>query len=194
MDATDRIRELFAASIEAKQKAADALPEAILAGSEMINASLRAGGKILSCGNGGSAADSQHFAAELINRFETERQALAAVALTTDSSTLTSIANDYDFDRVFARQLEALGRPGDVLLAISTSGNSSNVIAAIEVAHQNNMRVVALSGGDGGAMKDLLANDDVEIRAPVRNTARVQEIHLLVLHCLCDQIDRHFNS
>jgi len=194
MDATDRIRELFAASIEAKQKAADALPEAILAGSEMINASLRAGGKILSCGNGGSAADSQHFAAELINRFETERQALAAVALTTDSSTLTSIANDYDFDRVFARQLEALGRPGDVLLAISTSGNSSNVIAAIEVAHQNNMRVIALSGGDGGAMKDLLANDDVEIRAPVRNTARVQEIHLLVLHCLCDQIDRHFNS
>lgn len=194
MDATDRIRELFAASIEAKQKATDALPEAILAGSEMINASLRAGGKILSCGNGGSAADSQHFAAELINRFETERQALAAVALTTDSSTLTSIANDYDFDRVFARQLEALGRPGDVLLAISTSGNSSNVIAAIEVAHQNNMRVVALSGGDGGAMKDLLANDDVEIRAPVQNTARVQEIHLLVLHCLCDQIDRHFNS
>ncbi len=194
MDATDRIRELFAASIEAKQKAADALPEAILAGSEMINASLRAGGKILSCGNGGSAADSQHFAAELINRFETERQALAAVALTTDSSTLTSIANDYDFDRVFARQLEALGRPGDVLLAISTSGNSSNVIAAIEVAHQNNMRVIALSGGDGGAMKDLLANDDVEIRAPVQNTARVQEIHLLVLHCLCDQIDRHFNS
>jgi len=194
MDPTDRIRQLFSASIEAKQEAAEALPEAILAGSELINASLRAGGKILSCGNGGSAADSQHFAAELINRFESERQALAAVALTTDSSTLTSIANDYDFDRIFARQVEALGRPGDVLLAISTSGNSSNVNAAIEVAHQNNMRVVALSGREGGAMKNLLAGDDVEICVPAQSTARVQEVHLLVLHCLCDQIDHHFNS
>ena len=194
MNPTDRIRELFAASIEAKQKAAEALPDAILSSSELINASLRAGGKILSCGNGGSAADSQHFAAELINRFETERQALAAVALTTDSSTLTSIANDYDFDRVFARQVEALGRPGDVLLAISTSGNSPNVNAAIEVAHQNNMRIVALSGRDGGAMKSLLTDDDVEICVPAESTARVQEVHLLVLHCLCDQIDRHFNS
>jgi D-sedoheptulose 7-phosphate isomerase len=194
MDPTDRIRELFTASIEAKQKAAETLPDAILAGSELINASLRAGGKILSCGNGGSAADSQHFAAELINRFETERQALAAVALTTDSSTLTSIANDYDFDRVFARQVEALGRPGDVLLAISTSGNSPNVNAAIEVAHQNNMRIVALSGRDGGAMKSLLTDDDAEICVPAESTARVQEVHLLVLHCLCDQIDRHFNS
>lgn len=194
MDATDRIRALFAASIEAQQIAADILPEAILAGSELINAALRAGGKILSCGNGGSAADAQHFAAELVNRFETERQALAAVALTTDSSTLTSIANDFDFDRVFARQVEALGRPGDVLLAISTSGSSFNVNAAIEVAHKNNMRVVALSGRDGGAMKDLLMAGDVEIRPPGNSTARVQEIHLLVLHCLCDQIDRHFTS
>lgn len=194
MDATERIREIFAASIAAKQQAAETLPDTIIAASEIINASLRAGGKILSCGNGGSAADSQHFAAELINRFETERQALAAIALTTDSSTLTSIANDYDFNRVFARQVDALGRPGDVLLAISTSGNSANVNAAIETARGKRMRVVALSGRDGGVMAGLLAEEDVEIRAPGDSTARVQEIHLLVMHCLCDQIDRHFSD
>lgn len=194
MDSEKRIRELFAASMEAKRAAAEALPEAIARGGALICSALAAGGKVLSCGNGGSAADSQHFAAELVNRFETERRALPAVALTTDSSTLTSIANDYDYDRVFARQVDALGRAGDVLLAISTSGNSGNVNAAVESAHALDMHVVALSGMGGGKLSGLLSGDDVEICAPADSTARVQEVHLVVLHCLCDQVDQHFSG
>jgi D-sedoheptulose 7-phosphate isomerase len=150
---------------------------------------LREDGKILACGNGGSAADAQHFAAELINRFERERPPLAGLALTTDTSTLTSIANDYDYDQVFSKQVRALGRPGDVLLAISTSGNSRNVVAAIEAAHEGGIAVVVLTGRDGGRMTELLAPGDVNICVPARSTARIQEVHLLALHCLCDAID-----
>jgi D-sedoheptulose 7-phosphate isomerase len=150
---------------------------------------LRAGGKVLACGNGGSAADSQHFAAELLNRFERERAPLAAVALTTDTSTLTSIANDYAYEQVFAKQVRALGRRGDVLLAISTSGNSSNVVAAMHVAHEIGMRVVALTGNGGGKMAALAGPADVHVCVPHKVTARIQEVHLLVLHCLCDAID-----
>ena len=150
---------------------------------------LKKDGKILACGNGGSAADAQHFAAELINRFEIERPALAAIALTTDSSVLTSIANDYDYNQIFSKQVSGLGRAGDVLLAISTSGNSNNVIAAIKIAHERNMRVIALTGRDGGKMGAMLKDGDVHICVPAQSTARIQEVHLLALHCICDGID-----
>lgn len=146
-------------------------------------------GKIMSCGNGGSAGDAQHFSAELLNRFEMERPGLPGLALTTDSSTLTSIANDYSYEDVFAKQVRALGRQNDVLLAISTSGNSENVNRAIVAAHERAVKVVALSGRDGGRMADLLDTDDVEIRVPAERTARIQEVHLVVIHCLCDLID-----
>jgi len=144
---------------------------------------------ILACGNGGSAADAQHFSAELINRFERERPALPAVALTTDSSVLTSIANDYAWEQVFSKQVLALGQPGDCLLAISTSGNSPNVVAAIEAAHARRLRVVALTGRDGGRMAAVLGVQDIEVRVPAERTARIQEVHLLAIHCLCDGID-----
>jgi D-sedoheptulose 7-phosphate isomerase len=150
---------------------------------------LQEDGKILSCGNGGSAADAQHFSAELLNRFEVERPGLAAMALSTDSSTLTSIANDYDYNQVFSKQVRALGRAGDVLLAISTSGNSANVVAAVAAAHECDMRVVALTGRNGGKIGELLRPDDVHICVPATNTARIQEVHLLSIHCLCDGID-----
>ncbi len=189
-DARERVRALFAASIETHRKAADALTEAIVAGARLIARTLSGGGKILSCGNGGSAADAQHFAAELVNRFESERPARAALALTTDSSILTSVANDYDYSRVFARQVEALGRAGDLLLAISTSGGSKNVNEAIASAHAGDLRVLALGGGDGGAMARALHPGDVEIRVPSDSTARIQEVHVLALHCLCDLSDR----
>jgi D-sedoheptulose 7-phosphate isomerase len=146
-------------------------------------------GKILSCGNGGSAADSQHFSSELLNRFEMERPGLPAMALTTDSSTLTSISNDYAYEEIFSKQVRALGRAGDVLLAISTSGNSENVARAIQAAHERSMRVVAMTGRDGGLMADLYRDGDVEIRVPSERTARIQEVHLVVIHCLCDIID-----
>ena len=152
-------------------------------------ASLMNGGKILACGNGGSAGDAQHFAAELVGRFERERPGLAAIALTTDSSILTAVANDYDFSQVFVKQVQALGQPGDVLLAISTSGNSGNVLAAIETAHAREMQVIALTGKDGGKIAKLLREGDVEIRVPAGRTARIQEVHLLAIHCLCDGID-----
>ena len=146
-------------------------------------------GKILTCGNGGSAADAQHFAAELINRFEIERPGLPAVALTTDSSVLTSIANDYDFAQIFSKQVRALGMEGDVLVAISTSGNSANVVEAVNAAHERGMRVVALTGRDGGQLAAILNENDFNLCVPAKNTARVQEMHLLILHCLCDVID-----
>ena len=150
---------------------------------------LRSDGKILACGNGGSAADSQHFAAEMLNRFEMERPGLAAMALTTDTSTLTSIANDYDYDQIFSKQVRALGHAGDLLLAISTSGNSRNVIAAMRAAHEAQMDVVALTGRNGGKMAEVLRPTDVHICVPAQSTARIQEVHLLTLHCLCDAID-----
>ncbi|MBV2235028.1 MAG: phosphoheptose isomerase [Sterolibacterium sp.] len=192
MDLVTRIARHFQDSAQAKLSAVEALSAPIAAAVELMVASLHANGKIMACGNGGSAADAQHFAAELLNRFEHERPPLAAVALTTDSSTLTSIANDYSYEEVFAKQVLALGQPTDVLLAISTSGDSPNVIAAIKAAHAREVRVVALTGRDGGRMRELLQEGDIHISVPrevTPRTARIQEIHLLVLHCLCDGID-----
>lgn len=186
-----RVRDHFAASIDTKTRAAALLVEPIVAAADLMVRCLLADGKILSCGNGGSAGDAQHFSSEMLNRFERERPALPAIALSTDTSTLTSIANDYSYQEVFAKQLRALGREGDVLLAISTSGNSGNVLEAIKVAHQRGIRVVALTGRDGGKMAELLHGDDIEIRVPSNVTARIQEVHLLVIHCLCDLIDTH---
>jgi D-sedoheptulose 7-phosphate isomerase len=189
MNIEKRIQDQFADSIATKQQAAQAMSASIAAAIEVMVASLRAGGKIMACGNGGSAADSQHFAAELLNRFERERAPLAAIALTTDTSTLTSIANDYDYNQVFSKQVQGLGRSGDVLLAISTSGNSPNVLAAMAVAHERGIRVVALTGKGGGKMTAKLAADDIHLCVPASRTARIQEVHLLTLHCLCDGID-----
>ena len=189
MDLVARIAQQFTDSAQTKLAALEFMADPIAAAIEAMTHSLMANGKILACGNGGSAADAQHFAAELLNRFELERPPLAALALTTDSSTLTSIANDYDFSQVFAKQVRALGQPGDVLLAISTSGNSANVIQAIQAAHDREMLVVALTGRDGGGMASLLLPEDVEIRVPSKVTARIQEVHLLAIHCLCDLID-----
>lgn len=190
MNLQQRIEQHFLASIATKQQALAVLPARIANAAQLMLACLQQGGKILSCGNGGSAGDAQHFSSELLNRFEQEREGLAAIALTTDTSTLTSIANDYSYERVFARQVEALGRQGDVLLAISTSGNSTNVNRAIAAAHQRGMRVVALSGKSGGNMTTLLQADDVELRVPADSTARIQETHLLVIHCICDLLDQ----
>ena len=189
MDAETRVREHFAESIATKQAAVDAISGSIAAAGDLMSRALLEEGKILSCGNGGSAGDAQHFSSELLNRFEMERPGLPAMALTTDSSTLTSIANDYAYEDIFAKQVRALGKSNDVLLAISTSGNSENVNRAIVAAHERNMRVVALSGRDGGRMAGLLADDDVEIRVPAMRTARIQEVHLLAIHCICDLID-----
>lgn len=189
MDLIARISEQFDESARIKLESRDWLSAPIAQAVELMTATLLNNGRILACGNGGSAADAQHFAAELVNRFEMERPPLAAIALTTDSSTLTSIANDYDYTQVFAKQVQALGQPGDVLLAISTSGNSPNVVAAIQAAHERDMHVVALTGASGGEMLNLLASGDVPICVPAERTARIQEVHLLTLHCLCDGID-----
>ena len=150
---------------------------------------MTSGGKVLACGNGGSAADAQHFAAEFVGRFERERPELGAISLTTDSSIITAIANDYDFNSIFSRQVRALGSPGDVLLAISTSGNSGNVLAAIEAAHEREMVVVGLTGRGGGKMAHVLRDTDVHICVPHERTARIQEVHILALHCICDAVD-----
>jgi D-sedoheptulose 7-phosphate isomerase len=189
MDLTARISGHFSESARLKLDAAAQLAAPIARAAEIMVQCLVSDGKILSCGNGGSAADAQHFAAELLNRFEMERPGLAAVALTTDSSTITSIANDYDFVQVFSKQVRALGHPGDVLLAISTSGNSRNVAEAIAAAREREMRVVALTGRGGGQIAGMLADGDVHVCVPHQNTARIQEVHLLTLHCLCDAID-----
>lgn len=189
MDLTSRIRHNFQESIQTKQMSADLLAEPLATAAQMITQCLLGGGKVLSCGNGGSAGDAQHFSSEMLNRFEMERPGLPAVALTTDSSTLTSIANDYSYDLVFAKQVSALGQQGDILLAISTSGNSSNVNLAINAAHEREMQIIALSGKQGGEMSTLLTSDDVEIRVPSDSTARIQEVHLLAIHCICDLVD-----
>jgi len=189
MDLAERIRQQFNESAQTKLDAVDVLAAPIAQAIEAMVKCLLSNGKILACGNGGSAADAQHFSAELLNRFERERPGLAAIALTTDTSTLTSIANDYDYNQVFSKQVLALGQPNDVLLAISTSGNSPNVVAAIHAAHDRDMRVVALTGKGGGEMARWLTPNDVHICVPHQRTARIQEVHLLTLHCLCDGID-----
>jgi D-sedoheptulose 7-phosphate isomerase len=184
----ERTRRHFRESLAVKQ-ASIGLAPVIAAAAQMMTRCLLEDGKILSCGNGGSAADAQHFSSELLNRFELERPGLPALALTTDSSTLTSIANDYAFVEIFAKQVRALGQPADVLLAISTSGTSENVLRAIRAAHERGVKVVALTGRDGGAIGAALAPDDLEIRVPAERTCRIQEVHLLIIHCLCDLID-----
>ncbi|MGI9309732.1 MAG: phosphoheptose isomerase [Gammaproteobacteria bacterium] len=189
MDAHAQIEAHFQESLDTKAAAKDVLPAAIVSGGNLMIEALTAGGKILSCGNGGSAGDAQHFSSELLNRFERERPALPAMALTTDSSTLTSIANDYAYEEIFSKQVLALGQENDVLLAISTSGNSGNVLRAMDAAHQRDMRIVALTGRDGGPMAKALTDKDVEIRVPSERTARIQEVHLLIIHCVCDLID-----
>lgn len=189
MELNARVTQLFNDSIAVKQAALRILVPPIVSGARLMAETLNGNRKIMSCGNGGSAADAQHFAAELLNRFERERPGLAGIALTTDTSTLTSIANDYEYHEVFAKQVRALGQAGDVLLAISTSGNSPNVIRALDAAHEKGVRVVALTGRDGGKMAAQLQSPDVEIRVPAKVTARIQEVHLLTLHCLCDLID-----
>lgn len=189
MELRQRIQTIFGQSIETKIAAADCLPEYIEQAGTLMTQSLVAGHKLLACGNGGSASDAQHFSAELLNRFERERPNLPAIALTCDSSTVTSIANDYEFNEIFSRQVRALGQAGDVLLAISTSGNSENVCQAIQAAHERQMHVIALTGRDGGKIAGVLSENDVEIRVPASSTARVQETHIVVIHCLCDLID-----
>ena len=191
-DRIARVRQNFEASIHTKQQALETLPPAIVRAAEMICQSLKQGGKVLSCGNGGSAGDAQHFSSEMVNRFNLERPGLAAIALTTDSSTLTSIANDYDYSRVFSRQIEALGNKGDILLAISTSGNSENILQAARTAQAQALGLIILSGHTGGKLSALLNDQAVEIRVPADSTARIQEVHLLVIHCICDLIDIQF--
>jgi len=190
MDPAERVRAHFTASAELKLAAAGPMAPLIARAAELMTGALLADGRILACGNGGSAADAQHFAAELVGRFERERPGLPAIALTTDTSLLTAVANDYAFEQVFAKQVRALGRRGDVLLAFSTSGNSPNVIEAIAAAHEHEMHVVALTGKGGGRIGELLGADDVHLCVPHSRTARIQEVHLLTLHCLCDAIDQ----
>ena len=189
MNLEAKITSHFISSIQVKEKSQAALVDPIREAIGLMTKSLESKHKIMTCGNGGSAADAQHFSAELLNRFERERSPLAAIALTTDSSTLTSIGNDYDFNDIFSKQVLGLGKPGDVLLAISTSGNSQNVIEAINAAHELNINVVALTGKGGGRITQILKANDVHVCVPSEQTARIQEVHLLCLHCLCDGID-----
>lgn len=184
-----RIQQQFFDSADLKYAAAETLTRPIAEAVQLVLNSITNGGKILACGNGGSAGDAQHFAAELVGRFEQERPGLAAISLVTDSSILTALSNDYSYEQVFAKQVHALGHPGDVLLAISTSGNSPNVMAAIAAAHAKDMQVVALTGKGGGAIRQALKTSDVHICVPHQRTARIQEVHLLVIHCLCDGLD-----
>ena len=184
-----RIEQHFIDSADLKYQAAPVLSKPIAQAISAIVASLTSGGKVLACGNGGSAADAQHFSAEFVGRFERERPELAAIALTTDTSILTAVGNDYAFDAVFSRQVRALGQPGDVLLAITTSGNSSNILAAVEAAHARDMVVIGMTGRDGGKMGHILRETDVHICVPHPRTARIQEVHILALHCICDGVD-----
>ena len=189
MDLVQRMQTHFSESISAKQVAQEMLSTLMADAATKIVQALMADGKLLVCGNGGSAADAQHFAAEFVGRFERERPGLAAVALTTDTSALTAIANDYDYDLVFSKQVHALGRAGDILVAISTSGNSANVIAAIHAAHDRGMSVIAFTGKDGGQIGEMLTGDDVHLCVPVQRTCRVQEVHITMIHALCDAVD-----
>lgn len=185
----DRVQGHFEQSIETKRFALEEMGPAIVRAAERLAQGLLSEHKVLSCGNGGSAGDAQHFSSEMLNRFERERPGLPAMALTTDTSTLTSIANDYQFEEIFSKQVRALGLPGDILLAISTSGNSANVVQAIDAAHDRGMAVIAMTGRDGGEMAHRLNDEDIELRVPAESTARIQEVHLLTIHCLCDLVD-----
>jgi D-sedoheptulose 7-phosphate isomerase len=184
-----RIQQQFFDSADLKYAAAEVLSRPIAEAVSALVGCITGGGKVLACGNGGSASDAQHFAAEFIGRFERERPGLAAIALTTDSSIITAIGNDYAFDAIFSKQVQALGAPGDVLIAISTSGNSANVVAAVQAAHAKEMTIIALTGRGGGKIRELLLDTDVHICVPHERTARIQEVHILVLHCLCDAVD-----
>lgn len=189
MDIVQRVQQHFSESIETKIRSSEYLPLLITEAANKIVSALLADRKILSCGNGGSACDSQHFSSEMLNRFDTERPSLPAIALTTDTPTITAIANDYAYNEVFAKQIRALGQSGDILLAISTSGNSANVLQAIHAAHEKNMTVIALTGKNGGKIPAQLNENDLELRVPSTITARIQEVHLLIIHCICDLID-----
>lgn len=189
MDLEQRIRQHFEDSAELKRRAVDLLAAPLIAAVDCLVAALGNDRKILICGNGGSAADAQHFAAEMVGRLERERPELAAIALTTDSSLLTAIANDYRFDEIFAKQVRGLGQPGDVLVALSTSGNSANIVAAVAAAHLRGMRVIALTGRGGGRIGQMLREDDVHVCVPHDRTMRIQEVHILIIHCLCDGVD-----
>ena len=189
MDRLGRVKQIFSDSIAVKTEAAFALGPKIVEAAESILECLMDSKKVMTCGNGGSAADAQHFSSEMLNRFERERPGLAAIALTTDASTITAVANDYQFADIFAKQIRALGRPGDVVLAFSTSGESDNIISAVDAAHEQEAHVVLVSGRDGGEAARTLAPNDVEIRVPSSSTARIQEVHLVVTHCICDLID-----
>ncbi len=189
MDAIQRVKDNFLESIQVKTEAVDKLAPVIAEAAHAIANALLGDHKIMACGNGGSAADAQHFSAEMLNRFEMERPGLPAIALTTDSSTLTSIANDYQFAEIYSKQIRALGQDGDVLLAISTSGESHNIVHAIDAAHDRNMIVIALTGREGGQIADLMNGNDFEIRVPTWSTARIQEVHIMIIHSLCDLVD-----
>ena len=189
MEFTERVTNIFTSHIETAQAALDEMANDIVDAATMMTAALLSDHKILSCGNGGSASDAQHFSSELLNRFERERPGLPALALTTDTSTITSISNDYTFDDIFSKQVSALGQQGDVLLAISTSGNSPNILRAVMAAHQRQMRCVVLSGNTGGDLLGVLEEDDIFLAVPAKLTARIQEIHIIIIHCLCDLID-----
>jgi D-sedoheptulose 7-phosphate isomerase len=189
MDPTARIRRHFTDSANLKLACVDELAPQIIKAADVMTQCLLGDRKILACGNGGSAADAQHFSAEMLGRFERERMGLPAISLTTDTSTLTAIGNDYDYSEVFSKQVAALGREGDVLLAISTSGNSGNVLAAVRIAQERGMKIVALTGKGGGRLGELCGNDDVHICVPHGTTTRIQETHILAIHCLCDAID-----
>jgi len=190
MDLMLRVQKNFEDSILTKQAALEVIATPIVKAAELMTQRILQEQKILSCGNGGSAADAQHFSSEMVNRFEMNRPALPAIALTTDTSILTSIANDSHYDEIFSRQIQAIGKHADVLLVITTSGSSPSILNAIRTAHQIGLTVIALTGRDGGAASDLLEQDDIEIRVPSTSTARIQEVHLLTIHCLCDLIDR----
>jgi len=187
----DRIRSHFKASIQLKQDIVEELTPTIELASEKLVNCLLEDKKILTCGNGGSARDAQHFSSEMLNRFERDRPGLPAIALSTDTSTLTSIANDYHFDDIFSKQIRALGQPDDILICYTTSGNSANVLKAVTAAHDRSMLVIAITGKDGGALATLLDSSDIEIRIASQSTARIQEVHLLITHCLCDLIDQN---
>ena len=191
MSLQERIYQHFTDSIQTKHDALESLPNSIELAGQAIVQSLLNNGKVLTCGNGGSAGDAQHFSSEMLNRFERERPSLPAIALSTDTSTLTSIANDYSYDEVFSKQIRALGQAGDILLAYTTSGNSKNIVSAINAAHDREMLFIVITGKDGGtiAANDLLQDSDIELRVPSNSTARIQEVHLLITHCLCDLID-----